>query len=209
MTTRKPAQAKKFPLIPVLVGLGTVALIATVLLTMNTGVTDEYGDPSITGDALPRAGAAVDPALGLVAPEVEGADFEGDPVAISHDTGKAKILIFLAHWCPHCQAEVPVVQQWLEDGRLPANVELIGIATNTSSTRPNYPPSEWLDREGWTSPLIVDDTGYSMSAAYGLDAFPFWVFLAPDGTVVARDSGELPVETLDQIAQTLAALVTE
>ena len=31
--------------------------------------------------------------------------FDGTPVEIAPD-GKAKLVVFLAHWCPHCRAEV-------------------------------------------------------------------------------------------------------
>lgn len=198
---------KKFPLIPAIVGLGAVALIATVLLTMSSPETEgEFGTPAVTGTALPRAGANPDPALGYPIPEVVGADFDGTEVRISRD-GRAKMLVYLAHWCSHCQAEVPVVQDWVEAGSLPDNVDLIAVSTNTSSARVNFPPSEWLEREGWTTPTIVDDEQSTVAAAFGLDAFPFFVFVSPDGIVVGRTSGELPAETLTEIATTLSAMV--
>ncbi|HAX81089.1 MAG TPA: hypothetical protein DCY40_00780 [Actinobacteria bacterium] len=198
---------KKFPLIPVIVGLGAVALIATVLLTMSSPATEgEFGTPAVTGTALPRAGANPDPALGYPIPEVVGADFDGTAVRISND-GRAKILVYLAHWCSVCQAEVPVVQDWVEAGSLPDNVDLIAVSTNTSSARANFPPSEWLEREGWSVPTIVDDEQSTIAAAFGLDAFPFFVFVSPDGIVVGRTSGALPAETLTEIATTLSAMV--
>jgi thiol-disulfide isomerase/thioredoxin len=197
---------KKFPLIPVLVGVGGIALVATVLLTMSAGsTTGEFGKPTVTGDALPLAADGTDLALGLPIPEVDGADFAGNEVTITRD-GRPKILLFLAHWCSHCQAEVPVVQDWVAAGSLPDGLDLVGIATSTSSTRPNFPPSEWLEREGWETPTIVDDAEFSVGTAFGLDAFPFWVFVAPDGTVAGRTSGELPPETIAEIAQTLIAM---
>lgn len=203
MTTKAP---QKFPLIPVLIGVGGIALITTVLLTMSAGSTEgEYGSPTVTGDALPLAGGGADLALGLPIPDVVGADFAGNEVRISRD-GRPKILIFLAHWCSHCQAEVPVVHDWVDAGSLPEGLDLIGVATSTTSTRPNFPPSAWLESEDWDIPTIVDDAEYSVSTAFGLDAFPFWVFVAPDGTVVGRTSGELPPETISEIATTLMAM---
>ncbi len=203
MSTRA---AKKFPLVPVLIGVGVVALITTVILTMSGGGTEgEFGTPAVTGSGLPPAGAGTDLAIGMPIPEVAGADFDGTAVSIARD-GRPKILIFLAHWCSHCQAEVPVVVDWVEAGNLPDGLDLIGIATSTASTRPNFPPSEWLDREGWGLPTLVDDADYSVANNFGLDAFPFWVFVAPDGTVVGRTSGELPPETISEIAVTLLAM---
>ena len=177
-----------------LIGVGAVALIATVILTMSGGSTvEEFGAPVVTGAALPPASDGTDLALGLPIPEVVGANFDGDEVTITRD-GRPKILVFLAHWCSHCQAEVPVVVDWIEAGNLPEGLDLIGIATSTASTRPNFPPSEWLEREGWALPTIVDDADFSVGNTFGLDAFPFWVFVAPDGTVAGRTSGELEPE---------------
>jgi thiol-disulfide isomerase/thioredoxin len=129
------------------------------------------------------------------APLVEGADFDGQPVAIEAD-GRAKVLLFLAHWCPHCQAEVPVVQGWASAGGIPDDVDVISIATGIDPSAPNYPPDAWLEREGWTLPVIVDPTN-SVSDAYGLTAFPFWVFVDPDGNVRGRASGEMSVADIE------------
>ena len=97
--------------------------------------------------ALPTfTDAATDQAIGRPIPEVSGTDFDGTSVRIAAD-GRSKILLFLAHWCPHCQREVPVVQTWLGAGRLPAAVDLISIATAIDQNLPNHPPDAWLARE--------------------------------------------------------------
>lgn len=199
-----PAPKRKFPIVPIAIGVAAVALIATVVFTFEgDGVEDAYGTPVITGNALPvySAGGA-DPTTGQPAPLVTGADFENNPVAIADD-GRAKIVIFLAHWCPFCQAEVPVVQRWLDAGSMPADVDLYAVATSIDRFRPNYPASSWLEREGWTAPIIVDDELNSISRSYGLNAFPFWVFISADGTVFGRTSGELGATALDEIAGAL------
>jgi hypothetical protein len=112
------------------------------------------------------------------------------------------VLLFLAHWCPHCQREVPLVQGWVDGGGLPADVELVSVSTAIDPNAPNYPPDDWLQREGWTAPVITDSTG-SVADAYGLSAFPFWVFVNADGTVAGRLTGELTTDQLDQIVASL------
>ena len=205
MTVSAP---KKFPLIPVIVGVGAIALIVTVILTMNTesvSEAGEYGTPAVTGNALAPATNGTDLALGSPIPEDDGADFSGYEVRIRRD-GRPKIILFLAHWCSHCQAEVPVVREWIAAGNLPEGVDFIAVATSTNSTQPNFPPSEWLREADWNVPTIVDDAQYAVGQAYGLDAFPFWVFVSPDGLVVGRTSGELPPETILEVATTLDAM---
>jgi thiol-disulfide isomerase/thioredoxin len=207
MTTRT-AQGqtnKRFPIVPVVLGLAAIALISVVILTFEGDTTqDDYGTPSVSGDSLIQySSSGADPTIGLPAPEVTGADFEGNPVTITDD-GRAKIVIFLAHWCPFCQAEVPIVQRWVDAGSLPAEVDLYAVSTSMDSLRTNYPPSKWLENEGWTAPVVVDDQATTLSRAFGLNAFPYWVFIASDGTVWGRLSGQIPTETLDEIARSLA-----
>jgi thiol-disulfide isomerase/thioredoxin len=160
------------------------------------------GAPVITGTSLPLfEQTSGDAAVGLTIPTVDGSDFAGQPVSIALN-GKAKVLIFLAHWCGHCQAEVPIMQDWIDAGSAPDDVEIISVATGIDASLPNYPPEEWLAREGWTVPVIVDRTG-SVSTAYGLSAYPFWVFVGADGAVTGRLSGELSVADLETIIASL------
>jgi len=149
--------------------------------------------PVVSGSPLTVfSSASGDPAVGQAIPAVTS------PAASIQLNGKAKILLFLAHWCPHCQAEVPVVQDWIDGGHLPGDVDLISVSSSIDPNRPNYPPNEWLEREGWTSPVIVDESG-AVADAYGLSAFPYWVFVNADGTVAGRLTGELPASELDRI----------
>jgi thiol-disulfide isomerase/thioredoxin len=145
---------------------------------------------------------AGDPAVGQVIPPVSGTSFDGGPVVINAD-GRPKLLLFLAHWCPHCQREVPVVQAWLDAGRLPGTVDLISVATSTDPARPNYPPADWLRREHWQPPVLVDRDD-TVADRFGLSAFPYWVAVRSDGTVAARVTGELTPSQLDALASSVA-----
>jgi len=157
----------------------------------------------VTGTALPAfTPGVVDAAVGQPVPQVEGASFDGTPVSIKAD-GRPKLLLFVAHWCSHCQAEVPVVQRWLDAGGLPDGVDLISVATANDPTLPNYPPDAWLDREGWSAPVIVDPDR-RIGTDYGLTAFPYWVTVDADGNVAERLTGELPPEQLDALVASLS-----
>jgi cytochrome c biogenesis protein CcmG/thiol:disulfide interchange protein DsbE len=154
--------------------------------------------------ALPAYVAdAADPAVGRPIPELVGASFDGSPVNIKAD-GRPKLILFIAHWCPHCQREVPVVQAWLDAKRLPAGVDLISVATAIDPNRPNYPPDTWLAGEHWQPPVIVDGDG-RIATLYGLNAFPYWVAVNADGTVASRQTGELTPAQLDAIVASLGA----
>jgi thiol-disulfide isomerase/thioredoxin len=169
-----------------------------------------YGQVDVTGDPLPvfNAEAVDDVGTGLTAPSVVGADWNDVEVTIEPDGG-SKIVVFLAHWCSHCQAEVPLIQQWIDDGNLPDDVEMIGVATSTDQLRPNWPPQDWLTKEGWTVPTMLDNQLGTVAVNYGMSGTPFYVVLDGENTVIRRVSGEIGVAGLNQLvleAQAGAAL---
>ena len=142
--------------------------------------------------------------VGLQAPSFSGPDQNSEIISLEKN-GKSKILLFLAHWCPHCQAEVPVVQEYIDTFGLPADVEVIGILTSIDRSRDNYPPHDWLVKEGWSETQIYD-LDREIGTAYGLNAFPYWVTLDKDLKVVNRVTGEL---TPDQITVLINVLINQ
>lgn len=151
---------------------------------------NETAPVTVTGDALPQKSGSPDAAVGMTAPTLSGVNFAGQPITIGDDA-KPKVIMFLAHWCPHCQAEVPRIQNWLDENGMPADVSLYAVPTATTDTRPNYPPSDWLVSKNWTVPVLVDSADYEAASAYGLTAYPYFVVVGADGKVVERTSGEL------------------
>lgn len=166
---------------------------------------EAYGTVELSGAPLPRFGeSGDDAAAGRPAPEVVGADFAGNEVAVTND-GRAKIMLFVAHWCPYCQAEIPTVRDWLATTELPDNVDVYSVVTLSDPGRTNYPPRPWLETEEWTVPVIVDDGLDTAANTFGLNAVPFWVFVNTDGTVAFRHAGGgVPAEALTEVAMTLA-----
>jgi len=105
----------------------------------------------------------------------------------------------VAHWCPHCQAEVPVVMDHLADTPMPDDVELVMVSTSVKAEADNYPPEQWLDAEGWTGPVLADSAESTGAAALGVGGFPYFVAVDADGKVVARTSGEITMDQFDQL----------
>lgn len=154
-----------------------------------------------TGDALPALpDSGDDPAVGKTIPTVTGESFDGSTVTIGPDDG-AKVLMFVAHWCPHCQREVPLVMQHLKDQPMPDDVELEIISTAVKPSADNYPPSSWLEREGWKGTVLADSEGSEAATAFGLPGFPYFVAVDADGKVVARSSGEISMDQFDQLVK--------
>lgn len=189
-------------LIPVLAVVIVGAAVAAVILSQSGGTTAASPEPSvaaappvISGTPLPQFSAtSEDPAIGLAAPTVQGHDDQGNAVSIE-PTGHPTLVIFAAHWCPHCQREIPTIQAWINAGGVPAGVDLRSVSTAIDPTQPNYPPAAWFEDVGWTVPVIVDPTN-SVAQAYGLSAYPFFVLLDGEGRVVTRLTGEIAPDAL-------------
>ena len=154
---------------------------------------------TVTGHALvtlPDSGA--DPAVNTIAPALAGKSFAGAPVSITPGKDGKLMVVFLAHWCPHCQREVPRIVQWMASPDAPKDVKVVAVATSTTSDRPNFPPSAWLAKENWKAPVIADTSDGAAAQAFGLSGFPFIALIDASGKVVARNAGELTVADLNK-----------
>ncbi len=191
-----------------LIGIGAVlglalvvAIAASIASEVPTNIEEAYGTVTVDGNPLP---VLVDPssdvAMGLTAPTIIGTDPDGNPVTIGPD-GRSKVVLVVAHWCPFCQAEVPDLVSWLEQGGGDPDVDLYALATSTDPSRVNFPPQEWLRDENWPAPIILDDEAKSAGLAYGVASFPFWLILDGDNRVVMRFTGRLPNELLPTVWQ--------
>ena len=105
------------------------------------------GTVTVSGNPLPQfTDTTGDPGVGHDLPHPRGPRPGGEPMTIGAD-GRPTMIVFVAHWCPHCQREVPVVQQWVDDGRLPEGVDLAPCPGHRSPA-PQLPARRWLADEG-------------------------------------------------------------
>jgi len=177
---------------------------ATVSPDLPDAYEGEVGPVEIHGDSLPVLtdnSGKDDPAKGMTAPVVIGQDFDGNTVRIDAANDGLTLAVFLAHWCPHCNREVPRINELRDDGAFPEDLNIIGVSTGISPERPNWPPSEWFEDIGWTYPVIADGVDmerqtFIAADAYGLSGFPFMTLIDAEGTVLARWSGEMEKDDL-------------
>lgn len=204
--------------------VAVVAVVAVVVIVSSSG--DDEGETSttgtddtslnnlpdsqpvtVTGDAVPTLAVEFgdwqsDAAIGTAAPVLTGLDFQGDEVVIdAAATGKPYMVVFLAHWCPHCNAEVPRLLDWRKTGGIPEDLQIVGVATAASPSSANYPPAEWFSDKGWSWPVMVDESTGDHAAgkaaiALGAPGWPYIVLIGADGTVKGRASGELSLDDI-------------
>jgi thiol-disulfide isomerase/thioredoxin len=192
---------------------GVVVLVAAlaVLLSQGSGTSDasttgETQPVTVEGDALPaQPSSGTDPAIGTQGPTLRGQSFDGSTVTIDPGaTGRPTAVWLVAHWCPHCNVEVPRVVSLNDQGRLPQGIDYYAVSSGADPKAPNYPPSAWLQGERWPFPVLADDENGTAAKAYGLASYPLLVLLDADGNVVFRQAGELGEDGITQVLQQLA-----
>ena len=186
---------------------GLIAAIAEIDPTEPTEATTSSVEPTATdpslgvtvvGDVLPpfEASAASDPAVGMPAPTVSGFDYEGNEIRIDPAEGP-HLVVFVAHWCPHCADTIPNVMEWMADGTIPAWLPVTLVSTAESPSGANNPPERWLQEHGWTGRVLrdsndADGAAGQVGVAYGATGWPYFVVIGTDGNVLARAAdGEL------------------
>jgi len=201
--------------------IGVIVLIGVAAIALGGGGEDKTGGSANGGDSKDKIEIAKvvevsgtplsdfdttlnDSAIGKKAPTLDGVDFDGKSVTAGGASGKPQVVTFIAHWCPHCQREVPIIVDLKNKGVFDG-IELIGVATGTRADAPNYPPSAWLIAEEWDAPVLVDTATSTAGTAYGLTGFPMLVFVNPDGTVAGRWSGEMEPSNLQAVVESFKA----
>jgi thiol-disulfide isomerase/thioredoxin len=207
MTTSRNRPARRGPWLWIALAAVMTAVAGIAVIASNGSEPDstaagiEQTRPvEVTGTPLPLRTDGPDPALGRPIPAVRGAGFDGDPVRIG-GTGRATIVVFVAHWCPHCRNEVPVLSRYLAENPLPGGIDLVTVSTASSEDRPNYPASNWLEDENWPGEVLADSAEGAAAQAFGLDAFPYFVAVDGSGEVVARTAGEIPTDEFADLVE--------
>ncbi len=118
--------------------------------------------------------------------------------------------MFLAHLCPHCNSEIPRLNQLRDEGRIPEAVNLIAISSAIDPAAPNFPPDVWIADMDWTYPVLADGIDLERglfigSDAFGTSGFPFTVLIDGDGNVAARWAGERDPEEIVTLLDALVA----
>ncbi len=166
-----------------------------------------YGDDvqenrpvDVSGDPLPSLDSVVDNdvAIGAPMPVVDGATFDGNPVTVGGATDGPTMYVFLAHWCPHCNDEIPELIELNNRGGVPDELNVVAVSTAVDNTAPNYPPSEWIVEKEWPSqwPVMADSVESTSFVVNGGSGFPYLMIADADGNVLARASGTKSAEEL-------------
>ncbi|MCZ4496910.1 MAG: hypothetical protein JWM25_1495, partial [Thermoleophilia bacterium] len=124
---------RQLPVFWIVIGVlllgGIVALVATRPSDSDSAATKAaqgapaFAEVEVTGDQVPAFTTGDDPAVGEQLPTIAGTSTDDGPIRLDAADG-AQVIVTLAHWCPHCQAEVPRIVDWAKDGGLPDGVKI-------------------------------------------------------------------------------------
>ena len=166
---------------------------------------ESYGNVEITNEVPPLlAGKQIsdelDVGVGLPVPTATFTNPDGTITTISPDSDQAKMIFFVAHWCPHCEDELSDLIEVLDNGDF-ANIETHIVLTSINPTQANFPPSNWIEELGFNNLENVfihyDNEDNLASEKFGSDGkIPYTMIVTKDGFVVFRAIGSAGVDGL-------------
>ena len=199
------ARAWRKWIIPVVVVLGVLALVVPSVLPGIVG-TPQPADSSSAlptedmGESQQRAVLEV----GAAAPDFSLQDTEEETVSLESLAGKPVLIAFFAPWCPHCQDEVPRLNEiHAEYGD---RVHIVSISATPYGK--DYPADkrhitvgdiEWFQKEfSITYPLLFDPS-LQVATAYNISSFPTTYILDADHRIVEVFEGGRPVAEFQSV----------
>lgn len=140
----------------------------------------ESGNPELAR----RAETLRSLAPGRPAPDISGVDLQGKKFSLSDYRGKYLLLAFWGSWCPHCAEIMPRIDQLITDPQKKPGWDMVGISIDTDVKAVRNVLKEkdlhfrnLADGKGWDSPA---------AQAYGVAATPTFIFIDPEGNIVAK-----------------------
>jgi peroxiredoxin len=176
--------------------VAAVAAVAAVVVVMTTagnngGKPAPTGSVHVSGPARDTLLAQGDQVPSFSAPALIG----GGQVDWSTYAGKKVVLSIWAPWCPHCQAELPVLSSVVAGH---PDVSLVTIVTAIGQ-EPGPSPQQYMKDHNLTFPVALDDANGTLAKALGVQAFPMLYFVNSDGTVSSEKEGEVQTAELQQL----------
>lgn len=138
-------------------------------------------------DSVPTGGAA---------PTFELQRYEGGTVNLAEFKGKLVLVNFWATWCPPCVEEMPyfirLAQKYEAKG-----LQFVAVSDDDADTARDD-VRKFAEKTGLSLTPFVAFATSDVRRAYGVQALPTTILIAPDGTVVASKRGMASEKWLEE-----------
>jgi cytochrome oxidase Cu insertion factor (SCO1/SenC/PrrC family) len=150
---------------------------------------DGWGTPQVLQSLLTISGPELPPAAGSgAAPAFSLASTDGHRVSLSGLLGRPLVINFWAAYCAPCRAEMPMLQSTVG---AQATAQLVLVNEGDSAPTANA----FLSSVGVHQPALLD-SDLAVGRAYGAIGLPITVFVRSDGSIDARQIGQLDERAL-------------
>ena len=150
---------------------------------------DGWGTPQVLQSLLTISGPELPPAAGSgAAPAFSLASTDGRRVSLSGLLGRPLVINFWAAYCAPCRAEMPMLQR-VVGAQATAQLVLVNEGDSASAA------SAFLSSLGIRQPTLLD-SDLAVGRAYGAIGLPITVFVRADGSIDARQIGQLDERAL-------------
>ena len=150
---------------------------------------DGWGMPQVLQSLLTISGPELPPAAGSgAAPAFSLASTDGHRVSLSGLLGRPLVINFWAAYCAPCRAEMPMLQR-VVGAQATAQLVLVNEGDSASAA------SAFLSSLGIRQPTLLD-SDLAVGRAYGAIGLPMTVFVRADGSIDARQIGQLDERAL-------------
>jgi cytochrome c biogenesis protein CcmG, thiol:disulfide interchange protein DsbE len=177
-------EARRKPVIPIVVGLLAAALVGLLVYGVVHGGQDTTLDDAVKAGKRPDA-----PGLTLRRPILNG---EGQQ-SLADYKGKIVVLNFWASWCEPCRTEAPILQRTQAQLTAAHAGTVLGATFNDAAD-----DSAQFEREFKVTYPSLRDVGTDLAQGFGTRALPETFVLDGQGRVVAISRGVVKQAFLDR-----------
>ncbi|MFB3737914.1 MAG: TlpA family protein disulfide reductase [Candidatus Velamenicoccus archaeovorus] len=182
--------------------MSALVLALAVLVLVQVAIRESRDDPPARATGSPTA--AVVSQSGLLGPGDPFPSFTapamgGGRISWTQFVGTPTLVAVWAPWCPHCQAELPVLASVIEGF---PSVRLLTVAT---AVDPHLGPTprRYMRAAGLDFPVALDDPAGTLARALRVQAFPTLYFVDAGGTIRVVHQGEMPAEDVRSMLRSL------
>lgn len=180
-----------------LIALGIVGVLAVAFLLINNA-----SDPTKTFSS--RLANAQPMPTGVPAPDFTLPATDGKTYSLSQFRGKVVLLEFMAPWCPHCQADAPILNE-VYDAYKDKNIAFVGVNASPYGREYEQTGDEraiTIDDQKWFAetyklqyPLLFDKS-LDQAVVYGVTSYPTIFILDTKGNIVAKPATPITADTI-------------